>query len=66
MVRSSGLIENELAPMPLIVKSDGLIVDGSIGSEYVSVNWVGAVPVTIEFRAGVSETTPGPFSNWAR
>jgi hypothetical protein len=33
MVRSSALMEAESAPMPLIVKSDGLMLPGSMGWE---------------------------------
>ncbi len=59
IVRSSALIEAESAGVPLTVKSLAVIEAGSIGSENVSENVVGAVPVTIEPAAGTLEMTEG-------
>ena len=54
IVRPSPLSEAESAPMPSTVKSLAVIEAGSIGSEKVSENVVGGVPVTTEPAAGCS------------
>ena len=59
IVSPSPLSEAESAPVPSTVKSLAVIEAGSIGSEKVSENVVGGVPVTTDPAAGTLETTVG-------
>ena len=49
--------------MPLTLNEPAVIEVGSIGSEKVRLNVVGAVPVTIDPAAGLLEITVGVIAN---